>query len=202
MRVLAIGIEHALIDPIARPHDGDARKHRWAARRRDQDQSSIVACHSETSCSAGGSLVMQLPASRRVTSRRPHSHGIECKPEGGLSQYQVSVRGEAVHIRASRSKLIKMVQIFLRFGADRETSHGAGVPRAAKTAAPNEIQLNGVGGLRTYLSFTHIGDHTTERRKSNDQHENTKCSDNSFRRRCYTGVRSRRGPARAGKPPS
>jgi hypothetical protein len=35
----------------------------------------------------------------------------------------------------------------------------------AKTAAPNEIRFNGVGGLRTHLSFTHIGDHTTERRK-------------------------------------
>jgi hypothetical protein len=34
---------------------------------------------------------------------------------------------------------------------------------SAKTVAPNEIQLSGVGGLRE-LSFTHIGDHTTERR--------------------------------------
>jgi hypothetical protein len=46
-------------------------------------------------------------------------------------------------------------------------------------------------------SFTHIGDHTTERRKPNDQNENTKCSDNSFRRRCLAGVRSRRGRAQA-----
>jgi hypothetical protein len=38
--------------------------------------------------------------------------------------------------------------------------------RSAKTAAPNEIQFNGVGELRTYLSLTHIGDHTrTEKPK-------------------------------------
>jgi hypothetical protein len=57
------------------------------------------------------------------------------------------------------------VQLFLRFEAEREASHEAGVRRAcsAKTVAPNEIQLDGVGGLRE-LSFTHIGDHTTERR--------------------------------------
>jgi hypothetical protein len=27
------------------------------------------------------------------------------------------------------------------------------------TAAPNKVQFNGVGGLRTYISFTCIGDY-------------------------------------------
>jgi hypothetical protein len=37
--------------------------------------------------------------------------------------------------------------------------------RSAKAAAPNEIQFNGVGGLRT-LSLTHIGDYSrTEKPK-------------------------------------
>jgi hypothetical protein len=59
----------------------------------------------------------------------PCGHGIERKPEGDVCQYQVSVRREAVHIRASRFKLTKIVQIFLRFEAEREASPEAGVPR-------------------------------------------------------------------------
>jgi hypothetical protein len=73
------------------------------------------------------------------------------------------VRREAVHIRASRFKLIKIVQVFLRIGAEREASHEAGAPRALSQDG-RTIQFNGVGGLRAYLSFTHIGDHTSERR--------------------------------------
>jgi hypothetical protein len=92
-------------------------------------KASIAACHSGAVCSDFGSLVIQVPTSSSVTSRRPRGHGIECKPEGGLSQYQVSVRREAAHIRASRFKLTKIVQIFLRFEAEREASHEAGVPR-------------------------------------------------------------------------
>jgi hypothetical protein len=88
------------------------------------------------------------------------------KPEGGLSQYQVSVRREAVHIRASRFKLTKMVQIFLRFEAEREASHEAGVRAcSAKTVAPNEIQLNGVGGLRTQLHAHRRSHDRTEKAK-------------------------------------
>src|SRR5258706_9980116 len=45
------------------------------------------------------------------------------KLEGGLSQHQASVRREAVHIRASRFALTKMVQTFLRIGTERESSH-------------------------------------------------------------------------------
>ena len=70
---------------------------------------------------------------------------------------------------------------------------------SAKTVAPNEIQLNGVGGLRE-LSFTHIGDHTTERRKPNDQNENAKCLDSSFRGRCHASVGSGSRQAGARKP--
>jgi hypothetical protein len=40
-------------------------------------------------------------------------------PKGGPSQHQVSVRREAVHIRAPRFELIKMVQPFLRIGTER-----------------------------------------------------------------------------------
>ena len=47
------------------------------------------------------------------------------KLEGGLSQHQASVRREAVHIRASRFELIKMVQTFLRIGTEWETSQEA-----------------------------------------------------------------------------
>jgi hypothetical protein len=39
------------------------------------------------------------------------------------------VRREAVHMRTSRFKLTEIVQIFLRFEAEREASHEAGVPR-------------------------------------------------------------------------
>jgi hypothetical protein len=39
-------------------------------------------------------------------------------------------------------------------------------------------------------NFTRTSAHTTERRKPNDQDENTKCCDNSFRHRCHAGVRS------------
>jgi hypothetical protein len=38
MRFLARCIEHALNVTVQRLHDADARKHRWAALRRDQDQ--------------------------------------------------------------------------------------------------------------------------------------------------------------------
>jgi hypothetical protein len=31
----------------------------------------------------------------------------------------------------------------------------------AATAAPNKIQFNGVGGLRTYITFTRIGDQSS-----------------------------------------
>jgi hypothetical protein len=31
----------------------------------------------------------------------------------------------------------------------------------AATAAPNKIQFNGVGELRTYISFTRIGDQSS-----------------------------------------
>ena len=45
---------------------------------------------------------------------------------------------------------------------------------SAKPVAPNEIQLNGVGGLRE-LSFTHIGDHTrTEKPNGETQMTNMK----------------------------
>src|SRR5258707_2242004 len=39
-------------------------------------KASIAACHSAASCSAFGSLVMYLPASSRVTRRRPRGNGI------------------------------------------------------------------------------------------------------------------------------
>jgi hypothetical protein len=35
--------------------------------------------------------------------------------------------------------------------------------RYAETAAPNKIQFNGVGGLRTYIGFTGIGDQPSRR---------------------------------------
>jgi hypothetical protein len=55
---------------------------------------------------------------RQSQTRRP--------PEGGPFNHQVSVRREAAHIRASRFELIRMVQIFLRIGTERETfSHEA-----------------------------------------------------------------------------
>ena len=73
--------------------------------------------------------MIQVPTFSSVTSWRPRGHGIECKPEGGLPPYQVSVKREAVHIRASRFKLTETVQVFLRFEAEREASHEAGVPR-------------------------------------------------------------------------
>jgi hypothetical protein len=38
MMVFAIGIKHTLDVTVQSPHDADPRKHRWAARRRDQDQ--------------------------------------------------------------------------------------------------------------------------------------------------------------------
>jgi hypothetical protein len=38
MRVFAVRIEHALDAAVQRSHDADARKHRRAARCRDQDQ--------------------------------------------------------------------------------------------------------------------------------------------------------------------
>jgi hypothetical protein len=37
---------------------------------------------------------------------------------------------------------------------------GRSVEEAA-TAAPNKIQFNGVGGLRTYITFTRIGDQSS-----------------------------------------
>jgi hypothetical protein len=43
-------------------------------------------------------------------------------PEGDLAQHQVSVRREAVHIRASRFKLVKTMQIFFCVGTKREAS--------------------------------------------------------------------------------
>ena len=47
--------------------------------------------------------------------------------------------------------------------------------RSARTAAPNEIQFNRVDGLRTYLSLTHIGDHTrTEKPNGETQMTNMK----------------------------
>jgi len=51
------------------------------------------------------------------------------------------------------------------------------------------------------ISFVRTETHAIERRKPNDQNENAKCCDNSFRRRCPAGVRSRHGLARVGKPP-
>jgi hypothetical protein len=55
-------------------------------------------------------------------------------------RHQLSVRHEAAHIRASRFKLIKILQGFLRFGAGRE-----GIPMklafragSAKTCASND----------------------------------------------------------------
>ena len=60
----------------------------------------------------------------------------------------------------------KMVQIFLRFEAEREASHEAGVRAcSAKTVAPNEIQLNGVGGLRTQLHAHRRSHDRTEKAK-------------------------------------
>src|ERR1700727_2022743 len=38
------------------------------------------------------------------------------------------------------------------------------------------------------ISFVRIEAHTTERRKPNDQNENAKCPDHSFRRRCHPSV--------------
>ena len=38
MRLFAVGIEHALDVAVQSSHDADARKHRWAAVLRDQDQ--------------------------------------------------------------------------------------------------------------------------------------------------------------------
>jgi hypothetical protein len=75
-------------------------------------------------------------------SWRPRGHGIECKPEGGLSQHQLSVRREAIHIRGSRFKLTKIVRIFLRIGAERETSHEAGVARASQPRRPHRMKFN------------------------------------------------------------
>jgi hypothetical protein len=58
------------------------------------------------------------------------SAALVTRPEGGLSRHQLSVRGEAVHNRAWRFKLIKIVRIFRRFRAEREPSHEAEAARA------------------------------------------------------------------------
>src|SRR5271156_4661951 len=50
------------------------------------------------------------------------------------------------------------------------------------------------------ISFVRIGAHTTEWRRPNDQNENAKCRDNSFRRRCHASVGSGSRYAWAGKP--
>ena len=38
MMVLSIRVKLANVAAVQRPHDASARKHRWSARRRDQDQ--------------------------------------------------------------------------------------------------------------------------------------------------------------------
>jgi hypothetical protein len=52
------------------------------------------------------------------------------------------VRREAIHIRGSRFKLTKIVRIFLRIGAERETSHEAGVARASQPRRPYRMKFN------------------------------------------------------------
>ena len=71
---LPVRIELANAVAVQRLHDTDPREHRRAARRRDQDQG--FHRHSAVLCSAFGSLVMYLPASSRVTRRRPRGNGI------------------------------------------------------------------------------------------------------------------------------
>jgi hypothetical protein len=56
--LFAVGVEHALDVTVQGPHDADASEHGGAARRRDQDQGLLAACHSGASCSAFGSFVM------------------------------------------------------------------------------------------------------------------------------------------------
>jgi hypothetical protein len=50
------------------------------------------------------------------------------------------------------------------------------------------------------VSFVRIEAHTTERRKPNDQNENAKCPDNSFRRGCHASVGSGSRQAWARRP--
>ena len=72
---------------------------------------------------------------------------------------------------------------------------------SAKTKCAEEFQGAWPGLTSANLiSFVRIGAHTTEQRKSNDQNENAKCCDNSFRRRYHAGVRSRSWRAWARRP--
>jgi hypothetical protein len=47
----------------------------------------------------------------------------------------------------------------------KRTCTGVSKLRRANTAAPNEMQFNGVGGLRTHISCRRIRAHTKERRR-------------------------------------
>ena len=46
-------------------------------------------------------------------------------PERGFSQHQVSVRREALHVRASRFELIRIMQTFVHIGPEGEAFHEA-----------------------------------------------------------------------------
>ena len=70
MLLFARRVKHALDVAVQRPHDADAREHRWPCSATNNG-ASIAACHSSASCFAFGSLVMYRAASRNVRRVSP-----------------------------------------------------------------------------------------------------------------------------------
>jgi hypothetical protein len=75
MVILAIRIKRALDVAVQRPHDADARKHRWTARSRHQDQGFHGGGASSGSPLSGKSIGSGI--SYDLHSRRAHFNAWE-----------------------------------------------------------------------------------------------------------------------------